>query len=129
MSITRSYNKRSGVWYAYEVQYVWDEATKKKKAVRKCIGKFDPVTDEIVPNGKRGPKPVKTPPQPKKADTDDTSKQVANVDDTLEQIADTFDQQTFDKLTDTISDGFNQLSDSLHEIVDYLKVLSSQDSK
>ena len=59
MAITRSYNKKSGVYYAYEVDYVWSEAAGRKVQVRKCIGKFDPKTNEIIPNGKRGPKPAK----------------------------------------------------------------------
>ena len=59
MSITRAYNKHTGVYYAYEVNYVWSDKAQKKVPVRKCIGKFDPATNEIIPNGKRGSKPAK----------------------------------------------------------------------
>ncbi len=52
---TRSFNKKMNVWYAYEVEYVWDELKQKKIQKRRCIGKIDPVTDQIIPNGKRGP--------------------------------------------------------------------------
>ena len=52
---TRSYNKRMNVWYAYEVEYVWDELKQKKIQKRRCVGKIDPVTDQVIPNGKRGP--------------------------------------------------------------------------
>ena len=54
MSITRSYNKHTGTYYAYETSYEWDESLKKKVQRKRCIGQFDPVTDEIIPNKKRG---------------------------------------------------------------------------
>jgi hypothetical protein len=54
MAITRSYNKHTNTYYAYETSYVWDEKTQKKVQKKRCIGKFDPETDEIIPNGKRG---------------------------------------------------------------------------
>ena len=58
MSISRAYNHKLGVCYAYETTYEWSDEEQKNVAVRKCIGHFDPVTDEIVPNGKRGRKSV-----------------------------------------------------------------------
>ena len=54
MAITRSYNKHTNTYYAHETSYVWDEKTQKKVQKKRCIGKFDPETDEIIPNGKRG---------------------------------------------------------------------------
>ena len=54
MSITRSYNKHTNTYYAYETSYVWDDKAQKKVQVKRCIGKFDPKTDEIIPTGKRG---------------------------------------------------------------------------
>ena len=54
MSITRSYNKRTNTTYAYETTYVWSDELQRKVQKKKCIGKFDPQTDEIVPNGRRG---------------------------------------------------------------------------
>ena len=54
MSITRSYNKHTNTYYAYETSYIWDEKAQKKVQKKQCIGKFDPETDEIIPNGKRG---------------------------------------------------------------------------
>lgn len=58
MSISRAYNHKLGVYYAYETTYEWSDEEEKNVAVRKCIGHFDPVTHEIVPNGKRGRKSV-----------------------------------------------------------------------
>lgn len=54
MSITRSYNKHTNTYYAYQTEYVWDEAAQKKVQKKQCIGKYDPETDEIIPTGKRG---------------------------------------------------------------------------
>ena len=54
MSITRSFNKHTGTYYAYETTYVWDESQKKKIQKKRCIGQYDPETDEIIPNGRRG---------------------------------------------------------------------------
>ena len=54
MSITRSYNKHTGRYYAYETTYEWDESQQKKVQKKRCIGQYDPETDEIIPNGKRG---------------------------------------------------------------------------
>ncbi len=58
MSIAKSYNHKTGTYYAYETTYEWSDEKQKKVPVRKCIGHFDPVTGEIVPNGKRGKRPV-----------------------------------------------------------------------
>ena len=57
MSITKSYNKQRDIHYAYETSYEWSDKAQKKVQVRRCIGHFDPETKQIVPNGKRGPKP------------------------------------------------------------------------
>lgn len=54
MSITRSYNKHTGRYYAYETTYEWDESQQKNVQKKRCIGQYDPETDEIIPNGKRG---------------------------------------------------------------------------
>lgn len=54
MSITKSYNKNNGIYYAYDTRYEWDEVKQKRVQKKKCIGKYDPVTGKIIPNGKRG---------------------------------------------------------------------------
>jgi len=54
MSITKSYNKHTGVYYAYDTTYEWDEERQKKVQHKRCIGKFDPITGEVIPNGKVG---------------------------------------------------------------------------
>jgi len=54
MSITKSYNKHTGIYYAYDTTYFWDETAQCKKQKKVCIGQYDPNTGEIVPNAKRG---------------------------------------------------------------------------
>ncbi len=68
MSITRSYNKHNGIWYAYDTTYIWDETQKKKVQKKKCIGQFDPETGEVIANGGRG--------RPKKKDVSEEEKTV-----------------------------------------------------
>ena len=58
MSISKAYNHKTGIYYAYETTYQWSEEQQKNVAVRKCIGHFDMNTGEIIPNGQRGRKPV-----------------------------------------------------------------------
>ena len=53
MSITRSYNKHTDTYYAYETTYVWSEEHQKKIQKKVCIGQFDK-EGNIIPNAKRG---------------------------------------------------------------------------
>ena len=66
MSISKSYNKKTGVHYAYETTYEWSEELQKKVQHRHCIGQFDPDTGEIIPNKKVGRPGVKAQPKPTK---------------------------------------------------------------
>ncbi|MBT6613876.1 MAG: IS1634 family transposase [Deltaproteobacteria bacterium] len=51
-------NKKSGVVYAYESVSYWSKEKKQSRARRKCIGRVDPETKEIVPTRKRKRQPV-----------------------------------------------------------------------
>lgn len=46
-------NKKTGITYAYESVSYWDKQKQQSRAKRKCIGKLDPVTAEIIPTRKR----------------------------------------------------------------------------
>ena len=67
MSITKSSNKHTNTYYAYETTYEWSEEKHKKVQRKRCIGQFDPDTGEVIPNGsvgrpgvsKRVPSPAK----------------------------------------------------------------------
>ena len=68
MSISKSYNKKTGVHYAYETTYEWSEERQKKVQRRHCIGQFDPETGEIIPNKKVGRPGIKAQPRKKQQD-------------------------------------------------------------
>lgn len=53
-SIVKHYDKRTGITYVYESESYWDKEKKQPRNRRKMIGKIDPITGEIVPNGPRG---------------------------------------------------------------------------
>jgi len=49
------YANQSGVVYAYESVSEWDPEKKQSRSKRKCLGRVDPDTGEIIPtSGKRG---------------------------------------------------------------------------
>jgi hypothetical protein len=54
MSVTKSYNKQTDTYYAYETTYEWSDEKQKKVQRKRCIGKFDPDTGKVIPNGKVG---------------------------------------------------------------------------
>lgn len=45
-------NKRNGVTYVYESAGYWDKEKKQARNRRKCVGKLDPVTEEVIPSHK-----------------------------------------------------------------------------
>src|SRR5665647_2659577 len=47
-------SKQTGITYAYESVSYWDKEKQQSRAKRKCIGRVDPVTNEIIPTRKRG---------------------------------------------------------------------------
>lgn len=54
MRIEYCRNKKNNVVYVYEAESYYDPAKKRCAARRRLIGKLDPVTNEVVPTGKRG---------------------------------------------------------------------------
>lgn len=49
------YANQSGVVYAYESVSEWDPVKKQSRSKRKCLGRVDPDTGEIIPTtGRRG---------------------------------------------------------------------------
>ena len=53
MAINTSYNHVTGITYVYETTIEVDPATGKKQRKRKCIGKIDEKTGQMVPTEKR----------------------------------------------------------------------------
>ena len=56
MAIVTQTDKRTGITYAYETQYYWDKEKQQSRAKRVCVGKVDPVTNEIIPTRGRSKK-------------------------------------------------------------------------
>jgi len=52
-SIVYQTNKKTGITYAYESVSYWDKEKQQSRAKRRCIGKIDPKTKQIVPTRKR----------------------------------------------------------------------------
>ena len=46
-------NKSTGITYAYESESYWDKEKQQSRAKRKCIGKIDPATGQIISTRKR----------------------------------------------------------------------------
>lgn len=60
-SLVKGYDRRTGTTYVYHSVSYWDPVKKRPSAHRRCVGKIDPITGEIVPTGKPGrPKKAKT---------------------------------------------------------------------
>lgn len=56
--MAKIYSKsKSGTTYVYDSVSYWDKDLKQPRSKRKLIGKLDPDTGEIIPTGKKGPRP------------------------------------------------------------------------
>ena len=53
VAIVYQTNQKTGVTYAYESISYWDKAKQQSRAKRKCVGRVDPETKEIIPTRKR----------------------------------------------------------------------------
>lgn len=56
MAIIKQYHKDTDTTYVYESESYWDPERKQARSKRRCIGKIDPDTGEVVPTGRRGKK-------------------------------------------------------------------------
>ena len=101
MSITKSYNKQTDTYYAYETTYEWSDEKQKRVQRKRCIGKFDPDTGMVTPNGKAGrpshPKqsgvPTKSAASEKKThsiqpgDAEKLASRLAKIEETLQALS------------------------------------------
>ena len=106
MTITKSYNKHTNTWYAYDTTYVFDETKNKKIQKRKCIGKYDPITDSIIETGRRGrpqkvldsqPVPVSKSAVSSSPDIDAALKKIASIEKVIAEL-----QSEVKELKDTL---------------------------
>ena len=49
-------NKQTHITYAYESVSCWDKEKQQSRATRRCIGRVDPETKEIIPTRKKAKK-------------------------------------------------------------------------
>lgn len=61
MAIIQQYHKDTNTTYVYESISYWDAEKGQSRSKRRCIGKIDPATGEMVPTGKRGRKKKEAP--------------------------------------------------------------------
>ena len=80
MSITKSYNKHTDTYYAYDTTYIWSEEHQKKIQKKVCIGKYDEAGN-IIPNAKRGRPPRKVPASIKEADSTNKSHSIKDAEE------------------------------------------------
>lgn len=56
MAIVTQTDRRTGITYTYETQYYWDKEKQQSRAKRKCVGKVDSATGNIIPTRGRAKK-------------------------------------------------------------------------
>lgn len=110
MSISKSYNKQTGVTYVYEVyENYWNKEKKRPESRRRLIGKIDPETGGIVPTSR----------QKKQADKSGNS-----TPDCSEQYEEA--KQTISRQEQEIADLKNQLSSTLSDELAYLSKIEHE---
>lgn len=110
MSISKSYNKQTGITYVYEVyENYWNKEKKRPESKRRLIGKIDPETGRIVPTSRRK----------KQADKSGNSTPDCSV---LYEVA----KQTISRQEQEIADLKNQLSSTLSDELAYLSKIEHE---
>ena len=115
MSITKSYNKQTGTYYAYETTYEWSDEKQKKVQRKHCIGKFDPVTGEVIPNGKVG--------RPSTEKQDNISKTSENLQSSGRGINPDDVKKLSDRIA-AIEDALRVLTTEIHGLIEETRALS-----
>lgn len=113
MSIVHIYNKERDITYVYESHSYWDKDKKQPRATRKLIGKLDPVTNEVIPTGKRG--------RPKKSNKTDESS--THEDSQYKELYESA-ALSLKKKDERISDLENRIANAEQEIRKYKAALS-----
>lgn len=114
MSIVKQTNKKTGITYVYESHSYWDPEKKQARSKRKLIGKLDPVTGDIIPTGKKGPKKKSEETKDSKQEDVELAKLKKEVMDQKRQIADL--QKEVESLTEQ-NRKLKRLIDRIKEII------------
>ena len=116
MPFSKSYNKRTGITYVYEVlESKWSSERHRCEQKRKLIGKIDPITGEIVPTGQRG--------RPKGSKKTESRQEVLELNNKLAQERQKTQQVAKDmkKRTEMIQKYVKEQDESLNRLADSLK--------
>lgn len=86
------YANQSGIVYAYESISEWDPVKKQSRSKRKCLGRVDPDTGEIIPaSGRRGRPPKNTGNAPPSKDPDGR-KSVSQAEEKLKKLTSDYEK-------------------------------------
>ena len=86
MAIIQQYHKDTDTIYVYESTSFWVPELGQSRSKRKCIGKIDKETGEIIPCGKRGPKKKERPDQ-EHVRTEELERLQAKYDQSQKEVA------------------------------------------
>lgn len=120
MSITKSYNKKTKTYYAYETTYEWSDEKQRKVQRKRCVGKFDPATGAIVPNGKVGRPCLHNP-----AET--SAKEIRTAQDNQTSVS-SHDSVKLAERLNRIEETLQILSAEIHDLSAELRTLSAESS-
>lgn len=120
MSITKSYNKKTNTYYAYETTYEWSDEKQKKVQRKRCIGQFDPETGEVIPNGKVG--------RPSLLDRKPDSSEKNAFPNDADPIASSSEVRRLSSKLLKIEESVRALSDEIHDLRVEIDSLSNSDS-
>jgi len=87
MSITKSYNKHTDTYYAYDTTYIWSEDKQKKVQKKVCIGQYDK-EGNIIPNARRGRPSRNVPSNMKEADLTEQTHHLSNMEEISQTVTD-----------------------------------------
>lgn len=87
MSITKSYNKHTDTYYAYDTTYIWSEDKQKKVQKKVCIGQYDK-EGNIIPNARRGRPSRNVPSNIKEADPTEQAHHLSDMGEISQTVTD-----------------------------------------
>ena len=87
MSITKSYNKHTDTYYAYDTTYIWSEDKQKKVQKKVCIGQYDK-EGNIIPNARRGRPSRNIPSTIKEADPKEQAHYFSDMEEISQAVTD-----------------------------------------
>lgn len=85
MARIKQYNRATDTVYVFESESYWDPEKKQSRSRRRCIGKIDKETGELVPTGGRGRKKKPAPVRIELSGEEELKNEVARLKEDLEE--------------------------------------------